>query len=122
MTAAKADGVTIRITSGRRSAAKQQRLLNEAIEKYGSYKAATRWVLPPEVLRSRQGKAVDIGPAAAMQWLNKNGCRYGDLPPLRQRALALRGAHHSRQEVPTARTARGRRRPTDPTHTNRSQP
>ncbi|TCC28051.1 M15 family metallopeptidase [Kribbella speibonae] len=75
--AAKADGVRISITSGRRSAAKQQRLLNEAIKKYGSYKLATRWVLPPKYSAHVQGKAVDIGPAAAMTWLNKNGWRYG---------------------------------------------
>jgi zinc D-Ala-D-Ala carboxypeptidase len=74
---AKADGITIQITSGRRSAAKQQRLLNEAIKKYGSYKAATRWVLPPKYSAHVQGKAVDIGPAAAMQWLNRYGYRYG---------------------------------------------
>lgn len=77
MAAAKRDGVTLRITSGRRTAAKQQRLLNEAIQKYGSYKAATRWVLPPKYSAHVQGKAVDIGPAAAMQWLNRNGYRYG---------------------------------------------
>ena len=77
ITAAKADGVRISITSGRRSAAKQQRLLNEAIKKYGSYKLATRWVLPPKYSAHVQGKAVDIGPAAAMTWLNKNGWRYG---------------------------------------------
>jgi zinc D-Ala-D-Ala carboxypeptidase len=77
MAAAKRDGVTLKITSGRRSKAKQQRLLNEAIEKYGSYKAATRWVLPPKYSAHVQGKAVDIGPAAAMQWLNRNGYRYG---------------------------------------------
>jgi hypothetical protein len=77
MTAAKTAGVTIRITSARRSAAKQQRLLNEAIRKYGSYKLATRWVLPPKYSAHVLGKAVDIGPAAAMQWLNKNGWRYG---------------------------------------------
>ena len=75
--AAKADGVTIRITSGRRSAAKQQRLLNEAIKKYGSYKVATRWVLPPKYSAHVLGKAVDIGPTAAMTWLNQNGWRYG---------------------------------------------
>jgi len=74
---AKADGVTIQITSGRRSAAKQQRLLNDAIKQYGSYKAATRWVLPPKYSAHVKGKAVDIGPAAAMQWLNRNGYRYG---------------------------------------------
>jgi zinc D-Ala-D-Ala carboxypeptidase len=74
---AKADGITIQITSGRRSAAKQQRLLNDAIKQYGSYKAATRWVLPPKYSAHVKGKAVDIGPAAAMQWLNRNGYRYG---------------------------------------------
>ncbi|TDD18758.1 peptidase M15 [Kribbella turkmenica] len=77
MAAAQRDGVTLRITSGRRSAAKQQRLLNDAIKRYGSYKAATRWVLPPKYSAHVQGKAVDIGPAAAMQWLNRNGYRYG---------------------------------------------
>ncbi|MEU8225043.1 M15 family metallopeptidase [Kribbella sp. NPDC048915] len=75
--AAKADGVTIRITSGRRSVAKQQRLFDAAVKKYGSYQAATRWVLPPKYSDHVHGKAVDIGPAAAMTWLNKNGWRYG---------------------------------------------
>ncbi|WP_433165465.1 M15 family metallopeptidase [Kribbella sp. CA-247076] len=77
MTAAKRDGVTLEITSGRRSAAKQQRLFNDAIKEYGSYEAATRWVLPPEYSAHVHGKAVDIGPAAAMQWLNRNGYRFG---------------------------------------------
>ncbi|RZU14029.1 D-alanyl-D-alanine carboxypeptidase-like protein [Kribbella rubisoli] len=77
MAAARADGITISITSARRSASKQQRLLNAAIKKYGSYKVATRWVLPPKYSAHVQGKAVDIGPAAAMTWLNKNGWRYG---------------------------------------------
>ncbi|MEU4193359.1 M15 family metallopeptidase [Kribbella sp. NPDC026611] len=75
--AAKAAGVPIRINSGRRSAAKQQRLLNEAIKKYGSYQAAIHWVLPPKDSAHVQGKAVDIAPAAAMAWLNKNGWKYG---------------------------------------------
>jgi D-alanyl-D-alanine carboxypeptidase len=77
MVAARADGVTIKINSGRRSAAKQQKLLNEAIKKYGSYKAATHWVLPPKDSAHVQGKAVDITPAAAWTWLNQNGWRYG---------------------------------------------
>ncbi|MFG1910940.1 M15 family metallopeptidase [Kribbella sp. NPDC048928] len=75
--AARAAGVPIRINSGKRSATKQQRLLNEAIKKYGSYKAAVRWVLPPKYSAHVQGKAVDIAPAAAMTWLDKNGWRYG---------------------------------------------
>jgi hypothetical protein len=77
MSAAEADGVPIRINSGRRSAAKQRRLLQEAIEKYGSYEAATRWVLPPEKSAHVTGKAVDIGPQAAMTWLDENGWKYG---------------------------------------------
>lgn len=81
MTGAKADGVTIRINSGRRSAAKQRRLLQEAIKKYGSYEAATRWVLPPDKSAHVQGKAVDIAPQAAMVWLNKNGWEYGICRP-----------------------------------------
>ncbi|HEY0696038.1 MAG TPA: D-alanyl-D-alanine carboxypeptidase family protein [Kribbella sp.] len=70
-------GVTVRITSGRRSVAKQRKLLNEAIAKYGSRKAAMRWVLPPEYSAHVKGRAVDIGPRAAMSWMNKNGWRYG---------------------------------------------
>jgi LAS superfamily LD-carboxypeptidase LdcB len=75
--AAAADGITVRITSARRSVAKQRKLLNEAIVKYGSRKAAMRWVLPPEYSAHVKGRAVDIGPQAAMSWMNKNGWRYG---------------------------------------------
>jgi hypothetical protein len=77
MAAAKSDGVTLRINSGRRDAAKQRRLLDEAIVKYGSYKAAVRWVLPPEFSEHVKGRAVDITPAAGAKWLELNGYRYG---------------------------------------------
>ncbi|WBQ04705.1 M15 family metallopeptidase [Kribbella sp. CA-293567] len=77
MKAAAADGVTIRINSGRRSAAKQARLFKEAIAKYGSVKAAMRWVLPPDKSQHVEGRAVDIAPQAAMVWLNTNGWKYG---------------------------------------------
>jgi LAS superfamily LD-carboxypeptidase LdcB len=77
MAAAKAQGVPMRINSGRRSAAKQQRLLDEAIKKYGSYREAIRWVLPPEKSMHVKGKAVDIAPQAAMAWLQKAGWKYG---------------------------------------------
>jgi hypothetical protein len=76
-TAAAEDGITVRITSARRSVAKQRKLLNEAIVKYGSRKAAMRWVLPPQYSAHVKGRAVDIGPQAAMTWMNKNGWRYG---------------------------------------------
>jgi hypothetical protein len=77
MTAAKADGITISITSARRSVAKQNKLLKAAIVKYGSYQEAIRWVLPPEKSNHVKGKAVDIGPRSAMTWLERNGWRYG---------------------------------------------
>jgi D-alanyl-D-alanine carboxypeptidase len=77
MAVAKADGVDLRINSGRRSASKQRRLLDEAIVKYGSYKAAVRWVLPPEFSEHVKGRAVDITPAAGAKWLELNGYRYG---------------------------------------------
>jgi D-alanyl-D-alanine carboxypeptidase len=77
MVGAKADGITITITSARRSVAKQNQLLKAAIVKYGSYREAIRWVLPPEKSNHVKGKAVDIGPRTAMAWLEKNGWQYG---------------------------------------------
>jgi zinc D-Ala-D-Ala carboxypeptidase len=77
MADARAQGVPMRINSGRRSAAKQQRLFDDALKKYGSYKAATRWVLPPDKSEHVQGRAVDIAPQSAMAWLERVGWKYG---------------------------------------------
>lgn len=77
MADAKAQGVPMRINSGRRSAAKQQRLFDEAIKKYGSYKKAIRWVLPPDKSEHVHGRAVDIAPQSAMTWLERAGWKYG---------------------------------------------
>jgi zinc D-Ala-D-Ala carboxypeptidase len=77
MAGAKVAGVPIRINSGRRSRTKQARLFKEAIQKYGSYQEAMRWVLPPDKSMHVLGKAVDIAPQAAMAWLGKNGWKYG---------------------------------------------
>ncbi|GAA0941906.1 hypothetical protein GCM10009554_33900 [Kribbella koreensis] len=77
MADAHAAGIPMRINSGRRSAAKQQRLFDDAIKKYGSYKAATRWVLPPDKSEHVQGRAVDIAPQSAMAWLERVGWKYG---------------------------------------------
>jgi hypothetical protein len=77
MADAKAQGVPMRINSGRRSAAKQQRLFDQAIKKYGSYKAAIRWVLPPDKSEHVHGRAVDIAPQSAMAWLERAGWKYG---------------------------------------------
>ncbi|WP_328333440.1 M15 family metallopeptidase [Kribbella sp. NBC_00382] len=77
MAVAKAQGVPMRINSGRRSATKQQRLFDEALQKYGSYKAAIRWVLPPDKSEHVHGRAVDIAPQPAMAWLERVGWKYG---------------------------------------------
>ncbi len=75
--AAKADGVTIDIVSGYRTAATQQALFDQAVVKYGSAREATRWVLPPDKSEHVKGGAVDVGPYAATRWLKNNGVKFG---------------------------------------------
>ena len=75
--AAAADGVELRITSGRRSPERQAELLRQAIAEHGSAAEAARWVAPPERSAHVAGDAVDIGPAAAVTWLSRHGARYG---------------------------------------------
>jgi zinc D-Ala-D-Ala carboxypeptidase len=76
-TAALAAGLDLRVNSGLRSAAEQQRLYDDAIAKYGSPAKARRWVLPPAESRHVKGLAIDVGPPAAATWLEKYGVRYG---------------------------------------------
>jgi D-alanyl-D-alanine carboxypeptidase len=75
--AAGAQGVDLRVTSGWRSAEKQQRLYDEAIAKYGTPERARRWVLPPSESEHVKGGAVDVGPRSAASWLEQNGVRFG---------------------------------------------
>lgn len=75
--AAADDGVKLRITSGWRSATKQQQLYDAAIAKYGNAAKARRWVLPPGESEHVRGGAVDVGAAAAATWLGQHGVRYG---------------------------------------------
>ena len=74
---AQQDGVTLVITSGWRSRAHQQRLLDEAVTKYGSEEAARRFVSTPDSSAHVTGDAVDIGPTAADDWLSQHGAAYG---------------------------------------------
>ena len=76
-TAAAADGVAMTITSGWRSAAFQQQLLDDAVASYGSLAVARQYVQTPEHSRHVLGQAVDIGAAPADQWLVANGVRFG---------------------------------------------
>ena len=76
-TAAAADGEEIRVTSGWRSAAYQQALLDEATASYGSLEEARKWVNAPELSSHVTGDAVDIGPLDAQFWLMEHGNVYG---------------------------------------------
>ncbi len=76
-TAAREDGVEVRINSGWRSAALQERLRRDAVETYGSAAEAARWVATAETSPHVSGDAVDIGPWEAAEWLGRHGAAYG---------------------------------------------
>jgi D-alanyl-D-alanine carboxypeptidase len=71
------DGVEIVVKSGWRSREYQRQLLRDAVAKYGSEKAAARWVAAPDTSSHVSGDAVDIGPSRATAWLSKHGAEYG---------------------------------------------
>jgi hypothetical protein len=76
-TDAAADDVRITIDSGWRSSEYQAQLLREAVSTYGSAEEAARWVATPATSAHVSGEAVDVGPAAATQWLKEHGANYG---------------------------------------------
>lgn len=71
------DGVPFWVTSGWRSAAYQQQLLDEAVEEYGGLEEARRFVATPSTSNHVTGRAVDIGPTDADSWLSQHGSAYG---------------------------------------------
>jgi D-alanyl-D-alanine carboxypeptidase len=75
--AAEADGVGVQITSGWRTKGFQQRLFDDAVRTYGNVGAAEQFVASPDASRHVVGKAVDVGPAEADNWLIRNGSRFG---------------------------------------------
>ncbi|SDE64269.1 D-alanyl-D-alanine carboxypeptidase [Auraticoccus monumenti] len=76
-TDASGSGTTFLVTSGWRSRAYQQQLLDQAVATYGSEQEAARWVATPETSPHVSGEAVDLGPDAATAWLSEHGSRYG---------------------------------------------
>ena len=74
---AAAAGVQLVVDSGWRSPAYQERLLHEAVWKYGSEEEAARWVATPNTSAHVSGAAVDIGPSGAAAWLSDHGAAYG---------------------------------------------
>lgn len=75
--AARDGGIDFIVTSGWRSPAYEQQLLEEAISTYGSEAAAARWVATPSTSAHVSGDAVDLGPVDATSWLSRHGARYG---------------------------------------------
>ncbi|MFC0705432.1 M15 family metallopeptidase [Cellulomonas uda] len=75
--AAAAEGVELVVTSGRRSAAEQRRLFDEAVERYGSEREARRWVLPADRSAHVAGTAIDVGRTEGALWLGEHGQEYG---------------------------------------------
>lgn len=78
--AAKAAGFSIRITSGFRSQALQEKLFGDAIKKYGSEEEASKWVLPKDISHHPWGTAIDVnypGDKTAVKWLEDNGSLFG---------------------------------------------
>jgi hypothetical protein len=71
------DGVGFFVDSGWRSPEYQERLLREAVSKYGSVQRAARWVATPDTSAHVSGDAVDIGHVDAAAWLSEHGAEYG---------------------------------------------
>ena len=77
---ARKEGINLVITSGFRTADRQEYLFNRAIEKYGSAKEASKWVLPPNKSHHPDGIALDVnypGNQVETKWLERNGFKYG---------------------------------------------
>ncbi len=75
--AAAQEGVDVRINSGWRSRAYQDRLFAEALVRYGSQDEALRWVATPEASSHVTGDAVDVAPTKAAYWMSQHGDRFG---------------------------------------------
>ena len=74
---AERDGVRMHVNSGWRSPAYQNALRADAVQKYGSEEEAARWVATPEDSEHVSGDAIDLGPAAAQDWLSRHGAAFG---------------------------------------------
>ncbi len=79
-TTANFEGEELYITSAFRSLERQALLFQSAVEKYGSERAASKWVLPAQASKHPKGLALDInypGNRQGAQWLDRNGSRFG---------------------------------------------
>jgi hypothetical protein len=77
---ARKEGIDLVITSGFRTAARQEYLFKRAIAKYGSAEEASKWVLPPDKSHHPDGIALDVnypGDPEDTKWLELNGYKFG---------------------------------------------
>ena len=77
---ARKEGINLIITSGFRTADRQEYLFKLAIAKYGSAEEASKWVLPPTKSHHPDGIALDVnypGDPKDSKWLELNGYKYG---------------------------------------------
>lgn len=75
-TAMAANGITLTLTSGKRSFQHQQDLWDQEVRDTGSTAAARNRVLPPAESSHVQGIAIDIN-IAAQAWMKSKGSQYG---------------------------------------------
>jgi zinc D-Ala-D-Ala carboxypeptidase len=71
------DGIEFVVNSGWRSVDYQNRLLREAVSRYGSLREAARWVATADTSPHVSGDAVDMASADATAWLSQHGAEYG---------------------------------------------
>lgn len=76
----KDSGGKLSINSGYRSNDRQAQLFAAAVRKYGSEKAARKWVAPPGKSNHNRGTAADIG--GDLNWAHANAARYGLVFPM----------------------------------------
>jgi len=77
--AAQQAGNPIRINSGYRTPERQAELYEAAVRKYGSEKAARKWVAPPGRSNHNKGLAADLSFSSdkAKEWAHQNASKFG---------------------------------------------
>ncbi|MDM7856427.1 M15 family metallopeptidase [Cellulomonas alba] len=75
--AAAKHGLSLTITSGRRTVAQQEALIKDAVEQHGSVTEAHKYVLPPERSAHVAGTAIDVGGQKAAAWLADHETAFG---------------------------------------------
>lgn len=76
-TAAKQEGIVFYVSSGWRSRAFQEYLLEQQIAASGSEAEAAKWAAPADKSLHVLGRAIDLGNVEAEVWLSSHGAAFG---------------------------------------------